>query len=303
MANPRVRRTRRHQRHREQVMRANNGMCHICGEGGADAIDHIVPVAWGGSDDISNLAPAHTSCNSARGDAAPPSWTYTRPSMWLPGFGPRAPGGAGARRGRSGCLVWGGGITAGVMAGAFVGGLLGLDGFLILLVMAGLSWAFVTLFAGKWRRSKRALGPVQVAGFDTGTVDARGVLVADGTQPDADPEGEPLIEIPFVPVEKNFVVIAELLGLIPGSRGYRDGITQPAGTEVTVNAVAQLLAHVEESGGDEAAAAPVGHIRSEDWRDYPRLGRDMFVVQVIFGLDETGQPIGWVRARPSRLRD
>ena len=63
-------------------MRANNGMCHICGEGGADAIDHIVPVAWGGSDDISNLAPAHTSCNSARGDAAPPPWTYTRPSMW-----------------------------------------------------------------------------------------------------------------------------------------------------------------------------------------------------------------------------
>jgi hypothetical protein len=302
MANPKVRRTRRHQRHREQVMRANNGMCHICGEGGADAIDHIVPVAWGGSDDISNLAPAHTSCNSARGDAAPPSWTYTRPSMWLPGFGPRAPGGGvGARRG-PGCAAWAGGVTAGVVAGAFVGGLLGLDGLLMLLLMAGFSWAFVTLFAGKWRRSKRALGPVQVVGADAGPIDARGVLVAEGMQADA-ADDEQLIEIPFIPLEKNFVVMAELLRLTPGARGYRDGITQPAGSEVTVNAVARLLAHVEESGDEEAAASPVGHIRSEDWRTYPRLGREMFVVQVVFGLDETGQQVGWIRARPSRIRD
>jgi hypothetical protein len=304
MANPRVRRTRRHQRHREQVMRANTGMCHICGQGGADAIDHIVPVAWGGSDDISNLAPAHTSCNSSRGDAAPPAWTYTRPSMWLPGFGPRAPGGAPARGGRSGCLVWGGGITLGVVGGAFIGGALNLDSLLSLLIMIGLSWAFVSLFAGKWRRPKRSLGQVQVTGFDTGPINARGVLVDDGIQADANPDDEQLIEIPFTPLEKNFVVMAELLGLTPGSRGYRDGITQPAGSEVTVNAVARLLAHVEMSGDDEeAAAAPVGHIRSEDWRDYPRLGRDMFVVQVIFGLDETGQQVGWIRARPSRLRD
>jgi hypothetical protein len=222
--------------------------------------------------------------------------------MWLPGFGPRAPGGgAGARRG-PGCAAWGGGITAGVVAGVFVGGLLGLDGLLILLLMAGLSWAFVTLFAGKWRRSKRALGPVQVVGADAGPIDARGVLVADGMQADAD-DDEQLIEIPFTPLEKNFVVMAELLRLTPGARGYRDGITQPAGSEVTVNAVARLLAHVEESGDEEAAASPVGHIRSEDWRTYPRLGREMFVVQVVFGLDETGQQVGWIRARPSRIRD
>ena len=284
-------------------MRANNGMCNICGEGGADAIDHIVPVAWGGSDDISNLAPAHTSCNSARGDAAPPPWTYTRPSMWLPGFGPRAPGGAAAARGRPGCAAWGGGITLGVVVGGVIGGLLDLPALFILILMTGLSWAFVTLFAGKWRRKKRALGPVQVAGSDAGPIDARGVLVDGGMQPDADPEGEVMIEIPFTPQEGNFAPMAEFLGLIPGTRGYRDGITQPAGTEVTVNAVARLLAHVEESGDDEAAAAPVGHIQSEDWRAYPRLGRDMFVVQVVLGLDETGQQVGWIRARPSALRD
>ncbi len=284
-------------------MRANNGMCHICGEGGADAIDHIVPVAWGGSDDISNLAPAHTSCNSARGDAAPPPWTYTRPSMWLPGFGPRAPGGAARGRGRPGCAAWGGGITLGVVVGGVIGGLLNLPALFILILMTGLSWAFVSLFAGAWRRKKRALGPVQVAGYDAGPTDARGVLVDGGMQPDADPEGEALIEIPFTPQEGNFAPMAEFLGLIPGTRGYRDGITQPAGTEVTVNAVARLLAHVEESGDDEAAAAPVGHIRSEDWRAYPRLGREMFVVQVVLGLDETGQQVGWIRARPSALSD
>lgn len=284
-------------------MRANNGMCHICGEGGADAIDHIVPVAWGGSDDISNLAPAHTSCNSARGDAAPPPWTYTRPSMWLPGFGPRAPGGAAGGRGRPGCAAWGGGITLGVVVGGVIGGLLNLPALFILILMTGLSWAFVSLFAGAWRRKKRALGPVQVAGSDAGPTDARGVLVDGGMQPDADPEGEEMVEIPFTPQEGNFAPMAEFLGLIPGTRGYRDGITQPAGTEVTVNAVARLLAHVEESGDDEAAAAPVGHIRSEDWRAYPRLGREMFVVQVVLGLDETGQQVGWIRARPSALSD
>jgi hypothetical protein len=121
-------------------------------------------------------------------------------------------------------------------------------------------------------------------------------------QADAD-DDEQLIEIPFTPLEKNFVVMAELLRLTPGARGYRDGITQPAGSEVTVNAVARLLAHVEESGDEEAAASPVGQIRSEDWRTYPRLGREMFVVQVVFGLDETGQQVGWIRARPSRIRD
>jgi hypothetical protein len=29
----------------------------------------------------------------------------------------------------------------------------------------------------------------------------------------------------------------------------------------------------------------------------------MFVVQVVLGLDETGQQVGWIRARPSALSD
>ena len=87
---PRVQRTRRHQTHREDVMRAGKGMCHICGQGGADAIDHVVPVAWGGSDHPSNLAPAHTSCNSRKRDARPDAWTWRRPDMWIDGYGPHA---------------------------------------------------------------------------------------------------------------------------------------------------------------------------------------------------------------------
>lgn len=113
---PHVERTRRHQQHREAVMRRDHGVCHICGQPAADAIDHIVPVAWGGSDDPTNLAPAHTSCNSRKRDARPDDWTWNRPSMWLPGYGPNAgvtPGRpAQSRRSRVGfwsiaAMLWG----------------------------------------------------------------------------------------------------------------------------------------------------------------------------------------------------
>lgn len=53
--NPGVQRVRKHQKHREAVMRAANGICHLCGVGGADA---------------------------------PEEWTYNHPEMWIPGFGP-----------------------------------------------------------------------------------------------------------------------------------------------------------------------------------------------------------------------
>jgi 5-methylcytosine-specific restriction endonuclease McrA len=48
--------------------------CHLCGErlGLADEIDvdHVVPVAAGGTDDISNLRLAHASCNRSKGASA-----------------------------------------------------------------------------------------------------------------------------------------------------------------------------------------------------------------------------------------
>ena len=85
-------RPRRHQKHRESVMTANDSICHICEKRGADAIDHIVPVAWGGSDEIANLAPAHTSCNSSKGaskNTGPDGYTWHHPEMWMDGYGPK----------------------------------------------------------------------------------------------------------------------------------------------------------------------------------------------------------------------
>lgn len=73
MALPTSPRCRPHHRTRTGVYRDPRyraavayGVCHICGEGGADTRDHVVPVDLGGSNDESNLRPAHRSCNSSK---------------------------------------------------------------------------------------------------------------------------------------------------------------------------------------------------------------------------------------------
>lgn len=43
----------------KKVIRDGNGVCWLCGHLGADAADHKVPLAQGGSDTVDNLAPAH----------------------------------------------------------------------------------------------------------------------------------------------------------------------------------------------------------------------------------------------------
>ncbi|MDP9418988.1 MAG: HNH endonuclease [Actinomycetota bacterium] len=48
-----------------QVLRG--ATCHLCGQPGADTIDHVVPLAAGGANVASNWAPAHRSCNSRKG--------------------------------------------------------------------------------------------------------------------------------------------------------------------------------------------------------------------------------------------
>lgn len=51
-----------------RVIRRDGGICHICGQAGADTADHVTPIAKGGTDDMSNLAAAHhVPCNVRRG--------------------------------------------------------------------------------------------------------------------------------------------------------------------------------------------------------------------------------------------
>ena len=46
-------------RGRNKRVLAASDVCHLCGHAGADAVDHIVPLAKGGPDTLPNLAPAH----------------------------------------------------------------------------------------------------------------------------------------------------------------------------------------------------------------------------------------------------
>ena len=43
---------------RRRVLRGSD-VCHVCGNRGADQVDHVVARGAGGSDELSNLAPIH----------------------------------------------------------------------------------------------------------------------------------------------------------------------------------------------------------------------------------------------------
>jgi 5-methylcytosine-specific restriction protein A len=48
------------QRDAKRIMRRQGGVCHVCGQAGADQVDHVVPLSEGGSDDDANKAPIHS---------------------------------------------------------------------------------------------------------------------------------------------------------------------------------------------------------------------------------------------------
>lgn len=65
---------RKRQERNRRILAASD-VCHICGDPGADAVDHVIPLARGGSDtDPANLRPAHHDvppfCNRVKGAKA-----------------------------------------------------------------------------------------------------------------------------------------------------------------------------------------------------------------------------------------
>jgi hypothetical protein len=297
------------------VMRSHNGVCHICGKGAADAIDHIVPVSWGGSDNPSNLAPAHTSCNSNKGDAAPAPWTYSRPSMWLPGYGPRGEGNSGAGKSTGlGCALIGGAVVAGMFAGSFAT-VLGLPLWLSMLVWIGVSWGLI-----RWAKQSREKSQVRGRGGALGTVaatpnepleirmadgsmlrDARGTMSLGGTAADTPPVGQQMLWLEFIPEGKNVELLVEVLRLAPGSTGYRDGLVQPDGEQLVVNAMAGLAADIVASGEEDAAAAPVGVVPAGTWEQYQALAKSNTLVQVALTIEADGSRSGRIGFRSGIL--
>jgi len=302
-----VRRTRRHQRHRERVMRAHNGVCHICGEGAADAIDHIVPVSWGGSDDPSNLAPAHTSCNTRKGNAPPPHWTYERPSMWMDGYGPRdrsrSPSHASSQG--AGCLSWVSALITGTSVGLIIT-LFGLGPIVGLIAGALVVWWMVRSAA---KRKATVIAPTpSAAGLErpniqmadgSSVLDARGEPSLGGTAADIAPEGDAMVKVSFTPVGTNVETLIALLDLAGGRTGYRDGLTVLDGGDLVVHAMARLAADVVATGDDDVGAAPVGRIPAEAWQHYPAMGLGVTLVQVALEVERDGQRRGWIIMRES----
>ena len=83
------------QRDNQRTMRAHRGICHWCGQPGADRVDHITPLSQGGTDSETNRAPIHavpchaakTRAEAAAGRAAvTPTPTRHRPAEAHPGL-------------------------------------------------------------------------------------------------------------------------------------------------------------------------------------------------------------------------
>jgi 5-methylcytosine-specific restriction endonuclease McrA len=52
---------------RAHVLERDHGICHVCGQPGANEVDHVIPDHLGGTDDPDNLAPIHdVPCHRAK---------------------------------------------------------------------------------------------------------------------------------------------------------------------------------------------------------------------------------------------
>ena len=82
------RKTRRWRNLKARIIRRDAGICHLCGQPGADTADHLEPftVAPHRAYDPTNLAAAHQRCNRVRGhgpiDKARAKLTATVSNGW-----------------------------------------------------------------------------------------------------------------------------------------------------------------------------------------------------------------------------
>lgn len=56
-----------YQQKREFILRRDGWVCWLCGQDGADTVDHVIPRSRGGESSDDNLRAAHRSCNARRG--------------------------------------------------------------------------------------------------------------------------------------------------------------------------------------------------------------------------------------------
>ncbi len=56
----------RYRKARLKILAADD-TCHLCGLPGANTLDHVLPVARGGTNAEENLRPAHSTCNKRKG--------------------------------------------------------------------------------------------------------------------------------------------------------------------------------------------------------------------------------------------
>ena len=130
--------------------------------------------------------------------------------------------------------------------------------------------------------------------------DGRGTMSLGGTAADTPPPGEQMEWLAFTPEGNNVHrLISEALRLSPGFTGYRDGLVQPDGGRLVVNAMARLASDIAASGDEDATAAPIGYIAQGDWEQFPKLDDSITLVQVALTVETDGSYSGRIGFRSS----